>query len=119
VPPGLLSIADEVIESRCCLLRCISLLLALFRLVGVAIERRLSGQKRTLERATFRNIRWTKSLSRVAASLNRVVDFFNARSNGGLARPVRRTGCNTNNLDWAFGHGWITLKVKSGAHAVQ
>src|ERR1700738_5618157 len=31
--------------------------LALFRLVGVAIERRLSGQKRTLERATFHNYR--------------------------------------------------------------
>jgi hypothetical protein len=42
------------------------------------------------------------TLSRVAASLNRVVDFFNAGSNGGLARPERRTGCNTNNLDWAL-----------------
>jgi putative ABC transport system substrate-binding protein len=45
--PQLLATADEVIEQRCCLLRCMSLLMALSGHAGMSVQRSLLGAKRT------------------------------------------------------------------------
>jgi len=47
VPPTLLAIADEVIEQRCCVLRCVSPLLALSGHVEVSSRCPLSEANRT------------------------------------------------------------------------
>ena len=55
IPPTLLARVDEVIETGLATSD-----MALFRRVGIAIERRLSGQKQTFGAAEFHNIRSAK-----------------------------------------------------------